>query len=118
VGPAVGQRTQRVDNYREDAVDIVHDIFVCEPKGRIAATLKQSIASRINDGLMRPAVDFDNQGLSRAQKIRDERRNCDLPAKLEAIQLGRSKYSPEPSFGFGRQISQFSCSGFELCFGF
>ena len=88
----------------EHPIEIVHYVAVCHPDNPETFGSEPFRPALVIGRLARVAVaiDLDNQLCVRAEEVGDEWAEPDLPPKLGAVQLPRSKAGPKLSFGWRR----------------
>jgi hypothetical protein len=59
---------------------------------------------------MLAAVEFDNQGSLKADKVADVPANRSLPSKFESIQLATAQTAPKKAFSLGGVVPEFARS--------
>jgi hypothetical protein len=81
-----------------------------EPKHAIPATLDPLLPLCIGQfamrGIMRAAVDLNNQSRTVTQEVRNERAERRLPAKVRSLQRQATKLNPQRALGVCHQTPQ------------
>lgn len=92
-------------NLGADAFEIVDDLAIRKSEYAVAMTNHEGVAPRIGGGVVRVAVDFDDQLLAARSKVGDERADRDLAGEFDAQPLS-AKRVPQAPFGFRHVVAK------------
>ena len=110
MGPTIRKRLEFFKKSRQHAVNVLANVGVCEPDGRVPAKLVHSIAGTITISVVSVPIHFHDQRLLRAEEVDDAIPDDVLPAELEATKLRTVQPRPQRGFERAHPLTQTLCS--------
>ena len=101
-------------NQRKHSYDVPHHIGVRHAQHAITEHSQCRVAPRICSGIMRIAIDLDDQLRRRAEEIDDVWRDHSLPSELRSGQLFARKISPKAFLRLGRVVAHLASAALQF----